>query len=92
MTDLRTAITETAQAIAKANEWRPIETAPKDGTYVLLHFPGPFHDSECPGAAVGCFSQLSSKWWLTAIWASTSAHHDPDGWLPLPPPPAREGI
>ena len=67
-------------------EWRTIETCPRDGTYVLLHFDGPINDSESPGVSVGK-SIHGDGWWLTAIWAASVAHHQPSGWLPLPPVP-----
>lgn len=63
--------------------WLPIETAPKDGTYVLLRFPGPFHDSECPGVAIGRHYINRNSWWLTCIWASSVAHQQPTHWQPL---------
>lgn len=66
--------------------WQPIETAPRDGTYILLGFDGPFNDSKCPGAAVGKSVDRGTGWWLTAIWAATMAHRDPVRWMPIPAP------
>lgn len=59
------------------SEWQPIETAPKDGTYVLLWAA---QESECP--MVGYFGVR--RWEL--------AHNDtepftPSHWMPLPEPP-----
>lgn len=65
-------------------EWQPIETAPKDGTYLLLRFDGPFNDSESPGVAVGKAIDRDTGWWLTCIWAASTAHRRPTGWMPLP--------
>ena len=64
--------------------WQPIETAPKSGDYdrVLLKFDGPFTDTTEPGIAVGCWS--GDGWWLTCIWASSSAHRAPTHWMPIP--------
>lgn len=70
-------------------EWQPIETAPKDGTYVLLRFEGPFHDQESPGVAVGRHYASGPRWWLTSIWAATTANAEPTHWAPLPEPPVK---
>lgn len=61
---------------------QPIATAPI-GEYVLFHFDGPFNDTECPGVSIGkkC---ADGRYWLTAIWASSTSHHDPVGWSPIP--------
>lgn len=65
------------------SEWQPIESAPRDGSYMLLRFDGPFYDRECPGVAVG--KPTDSGWWLTSIWAGSSAHRNPTHWMPLLP-------
>lgn len=78
-------------AAEKDDGWRPIETAPRDGTYILLCFQPPFTDTHSPGVSVGCWAD-SGKWWLTSIWAATTPHKQPTHWRPLPPPPrAGEG-
>jgi hypothetical protein len=69
-------------------EWMPIDSAPRDGTYMFLRFPGPFFDTESPGIAVGK-TLPGGGWWLTAIWASSTAHQQPDAWMPLPPEPGK---
>ena len=66
--------------------WQDMASAPVE-EYVLLHFPGPFHDSECPGTSVGKLTR-DGRFWLTGIWASSIAHAPPDAWQPLPSPPA----
>lgn len=69
--------------------WQPIETAPKDGAYVLLRFQGPFIDRESPGIAVGRhYDDSSPHWWVTCAWAATRPHSEPTHWLPLPAPPS----
>ncbi len=76
-------------------EWQPIETAPKDGTLVLLwqknSFPGP------GSAIIGSFrtdqnDEDGEPLWLendyddwSTGYASTPSH--PTHWMPLPPPP-----
>jgi len=67
-------------------EWQPIETAPKDGTDILVAFP----------KNVGWLQIV--RWWekktgfqwvdgytCKRIWNS------PTHWQPLPPPPKEEG-
>jgi hypothetical protein len=71
----------------RVNSWRPITTAPKDGSYMLLRFDGPFHDQECPGVAVGKALDRQPGYWLTAIWAASTAHCQPTHWMPLPEAP-----
>ena len=71
-----------------ALEWQPIETAPRDGTYVLLRFaPSAFKDAEFPGVAVGRYYEDINWWWLTCGTASGSPsrkQQQPTGWMRLP--------
>lgn len=78
-------------------EWQPIETAPKDGTEVLLgkwvndewrvcqaawcYFPG--HDNHVQGYE-------SSVWWWNgdADWGGITEDEGPTHWAPLSAPPA----
>ncbi len=70
-------------------DWQPIETAPKDGRYVLLCFiDGCSRDPECPNMAVGRYYEDAPDYWLTAIWASSASHEMPTHWMPLPEPPS----
>lgn len=75
-------------------EWQPIETAPKDGTRVLL-----FRPSQYPSATVvaGNFDsdRYASKprpYWthdLEILWSRTEARKcQPTHWMPLPKPPS----
>lgn len=60
------------------SEWQPIETAPKDGEYVLL-----YDRHNDPDRFVGFYTEVS--WVLHGvddIWIVT-----PDAWMPLPDPP-----
>lgn len=78
-------------------EWQPIETAPKDGTEVLIAG-GTYSDgwnTEIP------FRGVSIAYWYRchdAHWRGDDlqAHdewreHKPTHWMPLPPPPQDNG-
>ena len=58
--------------------WRPIETAPKDGTDILLGFE----------PAIG-WQRIGKAWggqWVSA-WNHHPIHDQPTHWMPLPEPP-----
>lgn len=57
-------------------EWRPIETAPRDGTVVLVYFP-------IFGRALPC--EYDGGRWQTGVW--TSKPQVATHWRPLPAPP-----
>jgi hypothetical protein len=68
------------------SEWQPIETAPKDGTRILL---GYYYFQDEGGG-----SQLVAFWHQThRMWCSTyqlfvdDSPFAPTHWMPLPPPP-----
>lgn len=77
-----------AGAISK-QEWLPIESAPKDGTYILcahasghiniLQFSGNASDLSCPAWRKDCYTGQTWK---------------PTHWMPLPKPPTikKEGV
>lgn len=71
--------TEAAEAQLAAREWQPIETAPRDGTDVLLH--GPFGNEGKQYNEVARF--WGSRW--TIEWMHD--FHAPTHWMPLPEPP-----
>lgn len=79
---------EAAACIREMVEWRPIETAPRDGTVVLtygsLHNDNaPYGVGETPTVKISQFSPEHGAWCCDA-WGS----HDPVWWKPLPLPPA----
>ncbi len=58
--------------LTAANKWRPIKTAPKDGTVILIHVP----NARLPSMA-RADDLLAKPYWLEG------ASH----WMPLPEPP-----
>lgn len=63
-----------------ATTWRPIETAPKDGTEVLLNCDGYFQIGSW------CYDESEPA---RTVWACGSfMFHGPTHWMPLPNPPS----
>lgn len=66
-------------------EWMPIETAPKDGTEVLVVWWGKVVMAWCAGAGA---SRDGGDWWRSHSLHVVSADHPrPTHWMPLPPAP-----
>lgn len=73
--------------------WQPIETAPKDGTSVLIAV-GATGEDKCVGEA--SVDTDSGRWW----WANSHGEYWaeeidirwgwPTHWMPLPEPPTKE--
>lgn len=59
-------------------EWKPIETAPKDGTVVLGYDPT-WYDFP----TIMFFEQTFNEWQFWHVAERIRATH----WMPLPPPP-----
>ncbi len=73
------------------SEWQPIETAPKDGRWVLVYGGKSVHDPQDGSRAFECkcdtviqaFQNLSGEWeGMADGWTYRPTH-----WMPLPPPP-----
>lgn len=66
------------------SEWKPIETAPKDGTWFLVIDP----DSSMCWAPYG-FCSWQTDYSGHSYWAEedTSEEIQPTHWMPLPDPP-----
>lgn len=67
------------RCVDEANAWQPIETAPKDGSSILLFcegniFTGKRHKDEIPPY---------KDWWFCAGVGERAPTH----WMPLPTPP-----
>lgn len=71
-------------AIPVAKTWQPIETAPKDGTLVLLYWP----TSKRNRYVLGSFRKRHERS-LYARWIASYPNHwpKPTHWMPLPEPP-----
>ena len=74
-------------------EWRPIETAPMDGTKVMLFIPGQHH-----GVTIGKwnedkYSKKPRPYWTTdleLLWGKlTVRSNQPTHWMLLPAPPEK---
>lgn len=68
-------------------DWQPIETAPKDGTPMLLTYWNDQTQDTLPVTS-GFWSRLSDRWWSEISQKGCKPTH----WMPLPLPPSqREG-
>ena len=63
------------------SDWRPMETAPKDGTPVLIYFPR--IGSQRRGQAVAYYHRVSGSW----VTHPGMYNRSPTHWMPLPDPP-----
>lgn len=70
---------EALEAMTARCEWQPIETAPKDGTVILLWAWGEPH--------IAYFSNDNPDW-FDFHSKDFLGGPEPDGWMPLPSPPA----
>lgn len=75
------------------NTWQPIETAPKDGTHLLLWYPdyhrkvwvGHYYSTET--FEHGKLKRKSEGWHNGADVMSMMRECKPTHWMPLPPAP-----
>ena len=69
------------------SEWKPIETAPKDWTDVLLYSPDDDVGYGANGVCQGWYSMADGGFdcWMTASGPAFPSH-----WMPLPAPPKQE--
>jgi hypothetical protein len=71
-----------------SEEWRPIETAPKDGTWIVAWCVHPYASSmtqpdEYVGPVVASWIDHNGGGWTWHGHLGNFTH-----WMPLPPPPA----
>lgn len=88
-TDIPFLLAEVRRLLAE-REWQPIETAPKDGTAVLLHIAHPL--PEAPNMVIGRWGiytlpsgRRDTGWFWYGSVAGAPIHWQP---LPAPPTPA----
>lgn len=75
----REKLAEVSPVVTVYEDWQLIETAPKDGSLLLLClFPHPGY-IECPRKVGGYWSDR---------WNLFGASWKPTHWMPLPPPPS----
>ena len=68
-------------------QWQPIETAPKDGRWILVWAPD--HNVE----KVGWCNKPEGGYWSPLLmdpFDSSPLYYKPTHWMPLPPPPSEE--
>lgn len=73
-------------------DWQPIETAPRDETYILLYDPDMGVDYSCNKTFVGKFNRIQYdsyglKRMLFEDFSSEPWDWCPTHWMPLPEPP-----
>ena len=67
--------------------WQDIETAPKDGTNILLFVP---YGNQVLISRWTRFSQMQGQW-AWSDFKTGPLPYDPTHWMPLPPPPGGGG-
>lgn len=72
--------------------WKPIATAPKDGTHILV-CKATDADGQPMGDSFGLFTQRAAWWdeegWIVycGLFKEPSCFFDPTHWMPIPPAP-----
>lgn len=76
-------------AVGSQSGWLPIETAPRDGTRVLLFWVGPDTRRLLRTPEICLAEVYSHKDGVTAVWNGTDKMplHFFTHWMPLPEPP-----
>lgn len=79
----RATISAAEVAEIAAMQWRPIETAPKDGSTILVVRPGYYPEVSRWRADI-----IGSDWpWLVALPGEDAQRLKPTHWMPFPSPP-----
>lgn len=65
--------------------WRPIETAPRDGSGILAFWGA---DTRCDERSYGVIVFVNGEWTNPDNYSVT--YGEPTHWMPLPEPPAGE--
>lgn len=69
--------------------WQPIDTAPKDGTWLLLFRPGKEGNRIAEARWRGNWMDKGSYEWGGNSWCYPE-NSQPTHWMPLPPPPKEQ--
>jgi hypothetical protein len=77
----RERLTSALRPAGEVREWQPIESAPKDGKWVLLWWP---YWSSLP--VIGLW--LHGHWYSDSAVSDSEGNQNPTHWHPLPAPPA----
>ena len=64
------------------NKWQLIETAPKDGTLILIYCPEELYENTHTAS-----HGQGNKWLSNGCVDGWMTFDDPSHWMPLPPPP-----
>lgn len=77
------------EAKVAEREWQPIETAPKDGTQILVT--GFYCQSKNRFYEAAEWNEVTNGWWnLSVEFAEANCLIGPTHWMPLPTPPTQE--
>ena len=88
--DISVALQRGADAL-QSYQWRQIETAPKDGTDIMVYFELPDLSKDWMRSVFVYWSKREERWNYSGRAASGySKCYEPTHWKPLPPPP--EGV
>lgn len=65
-------------------EWLPIESAPRDGTFILAILQG---ESEPGVPYIPCVVSYNGSWEMADLCESCQGTYEPTHFMPLPEPP-----
>jgi len=71
--------------LKQSNQWQPIETAPMNGTYILVFQK---HSDRFSETMIARYSQFSECWFI--MWDDRATEANPTHWMPLPQPPTNK--
>ena len=83
--DERDALKAEIERLTKAGDWKPIHTAPKDGTDVLIAYRDGYFG--CMAVTLTCWGETSWR----HLFANEYLMDTPTYWMPVPLAPADEG-
>ena len=83
--------------VEKMTEWQPIETAPKNGTRILVYYNGPtfkgrWHEGNISGVGEvewweGWYNEKINGWMIANCDEEYGYFVEATHWMPLPEPP-----